>query len=143
MKFIKYALVTLFSVGLMSCGSGGGDDTDKEDPKITITSPTANQSFAPGETISASFTATDNKELKSYVVSVNFFQAVGMTVKTTPVEFVFDKSGTLTGKSQVVPFDMELPTDAKEGQYKMVVTVTDAATDANVKAVERIFRIEN
>lgn len=143
MKLLKYALVTLFSVGLMSCGSsGGGDDTDKVAPGITITTPTADQTIAPGETVSASFTATDNEALKSYIVSVDFFQAVGMTVKTTPVEFTFDKSGTLSGTSQVVTFNMDLPTDAKEGKYKMLVKVTDASTEANEKTEERTFIIQ-
>lgn len=141
MKFLKYALVTLFSVGLMSCGSSGGDDTDKEAPGITITAPTANQSFAPGATINASFTATDNKALKSYVVSVNFFEAVGMTVKTVPVAFTFDKSGTFSGKTQTIPFNMELPTDSKEGKYKMTVKVIDASTEVNEKTEDRIFII--
>ncbi len=141
MKFLKYALVTLFSVGLMSCGSSGGDDTDKEAPGITITAPTANQSFAPGTTVNASFTATDNKALKSYIVSVDFLETVGMTVKTTPVDFDFDKSGTLSGKSQVVTFDMELDPNTKEGKYKMLVKVTDASTEVNEKTEERIFII--
>jgi hypothetical protein len=144
MKLLKYALVTLFSVGLMSCGSsGGGDDTDKEAPGITITAPTANQSFAPGETINASFTATDNEALKSYTINVKFFETVGMSVKTTPVAFTFDDSGDFTGKSKVVPFILDLDTDAKEGKYKITVKVTDASTEVNEKTEERIFIVQN
>ncbi|MBL4561082.1 MAG: DUF4625 domain-containing protein [Labilibaculum sp.] len=142
MKILKYAFIVLFTVGMMSCGSSGGDDTDKEAPGVTITAPSANQVFAPDDIISASFTATDNEALKSYVVSVDFFETVSMAVKITPVKFAFDKSGTLSGKSQTVPFDMELPTNAQEGKYKMTVTVTDASTEINEKTVERIFEIK-
>lgn len=143
MKFTKYALIALISLGMISCGSSSdGEDPDTQDPSINISAPTANQSFTEGTTINASFTASDNKALKEYVINVVFFQTVGMIVKNAPVPYEFDDSGNLSGLSQTVPINLEIPTNTKKGKYKMTVTVRDAAIEVNETTEERTFIIE-
>ncbi|MUP37722.1 DUF4625 domain-containing protein [Labilibaculum euxinus] len=140
MKFLKYALIVLFSIGMMSCGSSGGDDTDKEAPGITITAPTAGQQFGGEAIVKVSFTATDNVALKSYVVNVKLTKAASVaSVKVTPEVFVFDKSGSLSGKTKDITFDMELPGNPEKGEYTVEIKVTDASTEENVQIANRIF----
>lgn len=143
MKFLKYTLIVLFSVGIMSCGSSGGDDPDTEPPVITITAPTVNQLFAQEETVNVKFSASDNVGLKSYVVSVNLVEVAVASLKTAPVDFVFDGSGQLSEKYQDVTFDMVLPLNATKGKYKIEIKVTDNKTPtANEKTESVNFIIE-
>ncbi|WP_101310269.1 DUF4625 domain-containing protein [Labilibaculum manganireducens] len=143
MKFLKYALIVLFSIGMMSCGSSGGDDTDKEAPGITIKSPEAKESFVGDAIVKVSFTATDNVALKSYVVNVKLTKAASVaSVKVAPEVFTFDKSGLLSGKTQDVAFDMTLPGNPEKGEYTIEIKVTDASTEENIKSEPRIFVVE-
>ncbi|PCH71021.1 MAG: hypothetical protein COC06_02495 [Bacteroidales bacterium] len=143
MKILKYALIVLFAVGMMSCGSSGGDDTDKEAPGVTIDTPTAKQVFVAEAIVNVSFTATDNVALESYVLSVKLTKSASVaSVKVAPDVFVFDKSGSLSGKTQDVAFDMTLPGNPEKGEYTIEIKVTDASTEENVKLATRIFVVE-
>ena len=142
MKFLRYTLIVLFSVGMMSCGSSSGDDVDNVAPGITITAPTESQSFAPGATINASFTATDNKALKSYIIDVTFVEALGMSVKIVHDPLTYEDSGDFSETPQTIPFTMSVPTDVKGGKYKITVKVADASSESKDAIEERIFIIE-
>jgi hypothetical protein len=148
MKFLKYALIVLFSVGMMSCGSsgGGGDDDDDElKPTVTLNTP---DDITTGENILVSFSAKDNVELKSYRVEI----AISGTKSTKSVgEFLFDSLSntqdadgnalpSITGSSANVSFSVSttLPNNkvAIQGTYKLKVTATDASGNSEVKGVE-------
>jgi len=147
MKFLKYALIVLFSVGMMSCGSSGGDDTDKEAPEITITAPTASTTVVAGDNISVNFTATDNVELASYTVTVSY---TGVKSVKTVEEFSFnslsdtDASGnavpSISGASKTISFSIAVTENATPGSYKFSVTVKDTSDKSVSKEVA--FEIE-
>ena len=136
MKLLKYTLIVLFSVGLMSCGSSGGgdDDVDTTPPTLNITSPSASQSVDAGTNLTVSFTAGDNVALKSYTLTVAFS---GVKSVKTVEEFSFnsatdtDAEGkalqTISGPSADVSFPMAIADNATPGNYKLTVVVTDEA----------------
>lgn len=150
MKFLKYALIVLFSVGMMSCGSSGGDDTDKVAPTISLTSPTATTVVDAGANLAVNFTAADNVAVKSYVLTVVYSGAKS----TKSVEqFSFnsasdtDASGnalpSISGKSSPVSFQMAIPDNATPGMYKMVIKLTDTyEPTGNTKTEEITFEIK-
>ncbi len=136
MKFLKFALIVLFSVGIMSCGSSGGGD-DKEDtvaPTVTIASPTTSTIVIAGANLSVNFTATDNVALASYTVTVSY---MGVKSVKTVEEFSFnsladtDAAGNavpaISGASKVISFNIATPDNAKPGAYKFSVAVKDTA----------------
>ncbi|BAX79859.1 DUF4625 domain-containing protein [Labilibaculum antarcticum] len=150
MKFLKYALIVLFSVGIMSCGSSGGDDEEKEDtvaPTLTITSPTTSTKVAAGANLSVNFTAADNVALASYTVTVSYTGA--KSVKTVQ-EFSFnsisdtDAAGnalpSISGASKIISFNIAVTDIAKPGAYKLSVTVKDTAGKSTTKDIS--FEIE-
>lgn len=148
MKFLKYALIVLFSVGMMSCGSsGGGDKEDTVAPTVTIASPTLSTTVAAGENLSVNFTATDNVGLSSYSLLVAYSGT--KSVKTVE-EFVFDSAtGTnadggalpsISGTSSLVSFSMFIEDNAKPGMYKMTIKITDSANNTS-SSKEVIFEI--
>jgi hypothetical protein len=151
MKFLKYALIVLFSVGMMSCGSsGGGDDADKVAPAISVTSPKATTVVDAGTNLAVNFTATDNVAVKSYVLTVDYSGP-----KSTKVveQFSFNSaSGTdasgnalpsISGSSSPVNFQMAIDDNAQPGMYKMVIKVTDTyEPTGNTKTEEITFEIQ-
>ncbi|WP_320020096.1 DUF4625 domain-containing protein [Labilibaculum manganireducens] len=135
MKFLKYALIVLFSIGMMSCGSSGGDDKeDTVDPTVTIASPTTSTVVTAGSNLSVNFTATDNVALASYTVTVSY---TGVKSAKTVEEFSFnslsdtDAAGNavppISGASKLISFSIATPDNTKPGAYKFSVIVKDTA----------------
>lgn len=143
MKLLKYALMVLFSVGMMSCGGGGSDPVDENKPTVSITS---TSTVKAGDNYTVAFSASDDMELESYRVQIVFSNAIGMTVKTYQ-DFSFDSNSDLTDaegnslpsikgeKSKTVSFPVSTRfgenTVAKKGMYKLTVTLTDASGKTN------------
>ena len=110
-------------------------DTTK--PVITIVQPTAGQAFVTGNTIAFQATFSDNKELKSYEVTVSKVITGGMILKIVPLvkPFSYAKSGTFgTGvKTQDVTLsDIVIPLHTATelvatGKYNFKVTCSDTA----------------
>nr|WP_320118002.1 DUF4625 domain-containing protein [uncultured Marinifilum sp.] len=154
MKFLKYALLVLFTAGMMSCGGGGGGGDDDEPevdttkPTVTITSPTASTVIDAGSNLAVNFTAADNIAVKSYTVTVAYSGA--KSVKTVE-EFSFnsatdnDADGnalpTITGTSSSVSFNIATPYNAKPGMYKMSIVITDSSNNSSA-AKEVTFEIQ-
>ncbi|MCT4603434.1 MAG: DUF4625 domain-containing protein [Marinifilum sp.] len=150
MKLLKYALIVLFSAGMMSCGgSSGGEDLDSEAPKVEITKPVLNPTTVveAGKDLDVSFKATDNIELKSYTLTINY--SGSKSVKQVE-EFSFNSNSDkdadgkdlpeISGKEKTVSFKIAIADDAKAGLYKMIVTVKDAS--GNTKPNEVVFEIK-
>ncbi|MDQ2179579.1 DUF4625 domain-containing protein [Marinifilum sp. D714] len=154
MKLLKYALMVLFSAGMMSCGGGGGDDpVDEKKPTGSITSAST---VTAGDNYTVAFSASDDMELESYRVQIAFSNAVGMTVKTYQ-DFSFDSNSDLTDadgnnlpsidgkKTASVSFPVSTRfgenTVAKKGMYKLTVTLTDASGKAS-DPVTKEFQIQ-
>ena len=110
-------------------------DTTK--PTITITQPTAGQAYVTGNTIAFQATFSDNKELKSYEVTVSKVVTSGMILKIVPLvkPFSYTKSATFgTGVKQqdITLSDIVIPLHTATelvatGKYNVKVTCSDTA----------------
>lgn len=140
MKFLKYALIVLFSVGMMSCGGGGGgDDADEQKPGITINSPSTATAETAGENLTVSAALTDNVELKSYVLTIK--NTGTKATKTVNEDWTFDSRTTdqtmpaISGKSSTLSVTIEIPADVEPNDYKLELAVTDASNNSDTKSV--------
>ncbi|MFA8434167.1 MAG: DUF4625 domain-containing protein [Marinifilaceae bacterium] len=144
MKFLKYALIVLFSAGLMSCGGSSGGDDDKTDvtkPTVNLTTPAEGQEIVAGTILKVSAALSDNVELNEYVVTI----AKGTKSVKTVKEFKYDSrsmSGlpTISGKSYDLSFDIEVPQDAEREPYVFTITVSDKT--GNETVVKRSITIK-
>jgi hypothetical protein len=96
---MKNPIQLLIIIGLLissfsGCKKGGGTgpepivpDTTK--PVITITKPTAGQSFTPGSTIIFEASFSDNVKLKNYEIEVSKIVTGGYILKNVPVSEPF------------------------------------------------------
>jgi len=152
MKILKYALIVLFSAGMMSCGGGGSDDpVDEKKPEANITS---SAEVNAGENYVVSFTASDDMELESYRVQITFLNATGMSTKSY-LDFSFDSNVDLDANGNATPsidgkktasVSFPVATDfgnnsvAKKGMYKLAITLIDASGKSN--SVDKTFQIK-
>jgi hypothetical protein len=158
MKLLKYALMVLFSAGMMSCGGGGGDDpVDEKNPTANITSP--GSVVNSGDVFNITFTADDDTGLESYRVQIektaNLPQA-SMTKSYTGV-FSFDSNSDLTdANDKALPkitkgvkkakIDFPLSTDfgnhevAQKGVYTLKVSLVDVS--GKTSAIDKEFQIQ-
>jgi uncharacterized membrane protein len=150
MKLLKYALIVLFSAGMMSCGGGGGDDepdVDNTAPTVTISAPTASTAVNAGENLSVNISVSDNIALSSYVLTVAY--SGPKSVKTVE-EFTFNSNSdndangnalpTISGTSSSINFQMETADNAKPGNYKLEIEVKDSSN--NAKKADVTFEIK-
>jgi hypothetical protein len=151
MKFLKYALIVLFSAGMMSCGGGGGGDkADEQAPTVNITSPTVSTKVTSGQDITVSFTATDNVELNTFTLTI---EKAGSTKSVGSYSYTSvggtDAEGnnlpTINGKTNA-PVSFKISTKVGENKvaeaasYKLTLTVNDVAGNSTKKDVT--FEIE-
>lgn len=131
MKILNYALILLFTLGMLSCGSSGG--SDETAPKVDFTSPSTNvdipTTITAGGTITFKGTVSDNKELKS--IEFSSFEK-----KTKSVEdFIIDlneklniaktKSTSVLDKSEfTVDFSIETKAGAPAIDELLICTCT-------------------
>ena len=149
----KLLIVTsLIFVSFIGCKkSNPPEPADTQAPTISITTPTAGQSFAPGSTILFQATFSDNKLLKSYGIEVSKVVTGGLTLKVVPtsVPFSYTKSST-NFSSGVSPqsislSDIVIPantatTITTPGNYNFKVTCVDGS---NISASEtRVISIQ-
>jgi hypothetical protein len=113
-------------------------DTTK--PTITIVQPAAGQAFVTGNTTAFQATFSDNKELKSYEVTVSKVVTSGMILKIVPLvkPFSYTKSTTSFGtgvkQQEVTLSDIVIPLHTATelvatGKYNVKVSCTDAANN--------------
>ena len=151
MKLLNYALVLLFTFGMLSCGGGGGGGSDSDEiaPTVTFTSPSSDASaptkYTAGQSVVFKASLSDNETLKSIT-----FTELAQPTKTVP-QFISDFNGKLgsvktkdaavVGKSAAtVDFSVEVLAGAPIGIYTVSCKVTDDSD--NPKTVKLYFEIE-
>ncbi len=150
MKLLNYTLAVILSLGLMSCGSDGGDDdNDTTKPTIKISSPNNSTVVKAEKNLTVNIKVSDNVALDSYELTVNYVGAKN-GVKTTK-EFKFDSKTDkdadgkalpkISGKNSTISFPMLISKDAKPGVYRLTIKVTDKA--ANSVSANQKFEVDN
>jgi len=135
---IIYLLITV-AAACKKKSSVIAEPPDTTKPTITIVQPTAGQAFVTGNTIAFQATFSDNKELKSYEVTVSKVVTGGMILKIVPnvVPFSYTKTATFGAgvkQQEVTLSDIVIPlhtatTLVATGKYNVKVTCTDTANN--------------
>ena len=112
-KLILFACVLTLGVFFNSCKDD--DKGDTVNPVVVITSPTANATYAPGDTLLLDAVVTDDLELKSISVSST---DLGLEIPIT----TFDSP-----TSHVLGYNIELNAATAAGAYTITITGTDAS----------------
>lgn len=158
MKLLKYALIVLFSVGIMSCGGGGSDDdpVDEQKPTANITSP--GLTVQAGSVFNLAFTANDDIGLRSYEVVIEKTADLSGSMVKGYETWRFDSKINLTdANDEPLPkitegvdkatISFPLSTDfgnntvAKKGVYTITLVITDTS-DKDSEPVKKTFNIQ-
>lgn len=145
MKKYRIILVALLAVILTSCGGSSKDnDIDKEKPTVTIIAPTTTTTVVAGKNIVVKFTAKDNVGVSNYTLKI-VYAGTKYGIKTVE-EFSFDSKVGKTASGEALPtiqngkpisFSLATPENiAKEGQYKLTLTVSDKVGNITSKEVK-------
>lgn len=143
----KYLIITgLLIIAILGCKKKSGVEpdpivTDTTKPTISIIKPTAGQVFVAGNTINFQATFNDNKELKSYEITISKVVLGGLNFKNVPtsVPFSYTKSSTSFSygvKQQEINLtDIVIPintatTIVTPGKYNFKVTCTDGSSNS-------------
>lgn len=125
----KVNLFILLIVGLFIVFNGcSADEIDTESPEISIISPEDDQHFHPGDKIHFEATFSDDVELSQFKIDIHY--GGDHTHKSTfsdEAEWSYDLITDLSGKEQHVKLDIEIPENAKHGEYHFMVFCTDMA----------------
>lgn len=136
----KSALLSFLFISTFTIVSCSDDDVvlDTEKPQIIINEPTAGQTFDVGEEMHLNASVTDNVELASYKIDIHF-GGDGHEHKALRdddhVEWKYQTTGTLSGKSDEVHLHVDIPENAEEGPYHIGVFAIDKAGNENVSWV--------
>jgi hypothetical protein len=133
-------LISVF-VGCKKKSSVIAEPPDTTKPIITVVQPTAGQAFVTGNTIAFQASFSDNKELKSYEVTVSKVVTSGMILKIVPLvkPFSYTKPTTTFGtgvkQQEVTLSDIVIPLHTATelvatGKYNVKVTCSDTANNS-------------
>ena len=146
-------LLILTSLTLFLCFGCKKKDTtpvvipDTTKPSITITSPTAGQSFIVGNTIAFQASFSDNELLKTYDITINKVITGGFLLKNVPTPVAWSYSKTATNfntgvKQQSITLnDITIPTlinssPVATGKYNFKVTCIDGSNNTTETTIE-------
>ena len=146
MKLLKYTLILLFSVGLMSCSGGDDEKEDNTNPIITLTSPTNSVLVNPGSILNVNAVLSDNVMLEDYAVKIT---AGGTKSVKNVEEFYFNSYTDSDAYGNALPevsgretatlnFDIAISDNARVGFY----TFTLSAEDQSGNYTEEIVHFE-
>ncbi len=141
MRFLNYALVLLFALGMLSCGSSGSDP-DTTAPTVNFTSPSTNAdaptTITAGGTITFSGTLSDNAKMKS--IAFTNLKEKAKTVNDFILDFNEKLNSKKPGSASVldksksnVSFSIETLAGAPANEYTMTCTVIDNSDNPTTK----------
>ncbi|SHI94598.1 protein of unknown function [Mesonia phycicola] len=155
---IKYFVLLLCAISILSCSSDDGIEKDEEKPTITINYedgfPQACTELVKGETYTFKALVTDNQALASYSLDVhhNFdhhthddqgeeCELEEKKEAVNPLIYMENVSLEEAYTTYEITFTVEIPTDIDAGDYHCSYSVTDetgwqARTSIDIKIIE-------
>jgi len=133
-----YFFLALFTTFIITSCSTDDGATDTVSPSITIITPQDQDEFELGETIQVKLEFTDDVSLASYKVDIHFAgDGHSHDSRGEYEEWDFEMEGTLSGTSQIIHTEIEIPEISngkpiKEGEYHFGVYCLDAAGNETV-----------
>lgn len=134
------SITLLFSVFLTSCKK---DEVDNTAPVIaTVSEPLENDTLFTGNDLHVDATITDDVELSQ--IKIDIHSAEGHSHGKIAASGYWEKIVivNLSGKSQNIHQDIEVPADAAAGKYHVIMTAVDKAGNSSA-IVERDIIIRN
>ncbi len=122
-KLLFFAALLTAGMFFTSCGDDDGLDIDSEAPVVTFNTPATGTSYAVGDTIEFSVTATDNEMLTLMTLSSNL--GLNQTFTT------FDSETTHTQE-----FNVAIIAGTPAGDYSVSMTATDATANTGESSID-------
>ncbi|WP_321308539.1 DUF4625 domain-containing protein [Marinifilum fragile] len=144
MKLLKYAVLLLFTIGLLSCGGGDDDKVDNTKPTIDLIGPTGNEIIKPGSLLKVNASLSDDFGLEEYVLTIS----AGGTKSVKNVEEFSFNSYTDTDaygnslpvikgmKSTELSFDIGIADNARAGFYTFTLSVKDQSGNGSEETLQ-------
>ena len=123
-------IVVFLATIIISCGDKK-EELDTTKPTVTVQTPSENDEYAVGETIHFTAIFTDNKELKSCVVSLSLVSGVGDGTPWSPSSTTIPLSGTSQNIDNITLFGGPIPI-CQAGTYQIKLEVSDNADVPNI-----------
>ncbi len=125
-QFNVMMMLALMSFVVVSCNNDD-EPADTVSPTVSLVTPEANDSFAPGDSISVTGTVTDDRQLSSINISVTPEGGTNPVVTETITSFDSPTSHALN-------VDILIPADAEIGLYRINVIAVDATGNQSTPA---------
>lgn len=140
MKMHKFFGLLAFAAIAVFVSSCTQDDEDEEAPVISIIAPGDHGDYEAGDMLQYRISFSDNEDLSEYHIDIHVAGGHDHG-KRDEIEWDHEEVGQLSGVSQTIEGQIEIPSNAAHGEYHFNVECTDAAgNEANFALVE--FHIE-
>ena len=133
---IIFLFMALAAFGFAACSD---DETDTEKPVIQLNEPADHAHFHPGDEIHFDAEFSDNVALKQFKIDIHWGE--GHDHKSGQHddhghEWSYEYIAELQGRNQHVHMHIDIPEDAKHGEYHFLVYCTDEAGNESFVAIE-------
>jgi uncharacterized membrane protein len=125
-------LIVLF-FGLMGCTQ---DEVDTEKPVIEIIKPHDHAEFNPGEEIQVEIEFSDNVGLKEFKIDIHYGGDHHHKASLDEIEWSFMHIEAIEGRHKRLQMYIEIPDNAKHGEYDFLVYCTDTAGNEAMVVLE-------
>lgn len=143
MNFKTLGLLSIAAMTLWACKDKNKKDeptADKQKPTIEISAPAANAEILQNAQLNISAELTDNVELGSYKVDIHYVRT-GDTHKGTgdqEIEWEYENEAQINAglKTYDLNLSTTVPSNAKPGNYHLLIRAVDAAGNENEAYIE-------
>jgi hypothetical protein len=144
MRILKYTIILIASLSLISCGGSDDNKVDETKPTISLNGPTSTVEITPGGIINVNAVLSDDVKLGEYVVRINYRGS--KSVKNVE-EFYFNSRSELDAYGNALPvvngeksfdlnFDIAVDAYARVGNYNFSISVEDQSGNSVEEMVQ-------
>lgn len=133
---IIFLFLTIAIFGFVACSD---EEIDTEKPVIQLNEPITHANFHPGDEIHFDAEFSDNVALKQFKIDIH--SGEGHDHKSGQdddhgLDWSYEYIGELQGHNQQLQMHIDIPEDAKHGEYHFLVYCTDEAGNESFVAIE-------
>jgi len=143
MQILKYAMIFIFALSLLSCDGGDDKKEDTTQPTISLNSPTSIIAITPGSILNVNALLSDDINLEEYVIKIS---ALGTKSAKNVEEFYFSSYTDLDAYGNTLPevkgeksvdlnFDIAVGDNARVGHYSFSISLRDQSGNASEETV--------
>ncbi len=126
-------IIPVLFFGLMGCSQ---DDVDTEKPVIEVKEPHDHAEFHPGDEIHVDIEFSDNVGLKEFKIDIHYGGDHSHKSLLDEIEWSFLHIEAIDGRNKHVHMHIDIPHNAKHGEYHFLVYCTDQAGNEAMVALE-------